>query len=190
MNTNPQKIVLVRHGETEWSKAMKHTGHTDLPLIEEGRKVAREACKVLKSYNFSAVFASPLQRAKETCKLAGFEKCMTILEDLIEWNYGMAEGKTTLEMQQFIPGWSVWKSDIEDGESIGQVAERADRVISLVKKIQGDVALFAHGRVLRILAARWVGLSPHFAASLILQPAKICVLSYERETPAILNWNV
>jgi broad specificity phosphatase PhoE len=189
MNREAQKIYLIRHGETEWSRAGKHTGLTDVALTEHGRQTARLLEPVLAREKFVAVLSSPLQRARETCELAGMQELAVVEPDLIEWNYGDYEGLTTRQIQSARPGWSVFHHGCPGGESPAQVAARADRVVAKVRASDGSVALFAHGHILRIVAARWINLPPSFGENLLLDTATICVLGYYYETPAIKMWN-
>ncbi len=188
MTPPAQRIFLVRHGETEWSRSGQHTGRTDIPLTEHGREQAAALGCGLPDRAFP-IWSSPLSRARETCKLAGFEPAR-IDEDLLEWNYGVYEGRTTADIQKDIPGWSVWDSPIPEGESIEQVGERVDRVIARLLETSEDVGLFAHGHILRILAARWIGLPPVGGRLLALDTATISVLGYERKTRVVRQWNV
>jgi probable phosphoglycerate mutase len=182
-------IVLVRHGETEWSRSGQHTGRTDVALTEAGRKLAHLLPQALAEWRFAAVFTSPLVRAKETCEIAGLAGQATLDDDLMEWDYGDDEGRTSAQIQADRPGWRIWDSGPKGGESLDQVAERADRVIARVRQIQGDVALFAHGHLLRILAARWIHEAPELAGKLMLGTAAISVLSYEHGHPVLARWN-
>jgi broad specificity phosphatase PhoE len=207
------ELWLIRHGETEWSLSGKHTSRTDIPLTEHGRKRAEELRDYLKGTKFDAVFVSPMQRARETCAIAGFGDVAVVDEGLSEWDYGVYEGKTTKEIQAEIPGWSVWKNEIVGGETVEHVGERADRVITqtLVADMpvpwkasapgsgkvalfahapgSGKVALFAHAHILRILAARWIGLDAKDGALLALGTGSVSVLGWERETRVIERWN-
>ena len=183
------EIWLVRHGETEWSRSGKHTGRTDLPLTEAGRRRAADLAPPLAARAFSAVFSSPLLRASETCRLAGLGDDVKILDDLAEWDYGAFEGRTTNEIRLEVPDWSIWTSPVPRGESIGQVAERAQQVIAKVAAMQGSVALFSHGHLLRILAACWLQLPPQAGRLLALDTGSISVLGYERATRVIRSWN-
>lgn len=183
-----QQIWLVRHGETEWSRSGQHTGRTDIPLTENGRAQAQALGRYLQGKNFQ-VWSSPLGRAIETCKLAGFTPDR-IDDDLLEWNYGAYEGRTTADIQRDLPGWLVWDSPIVGGETVEQVGARVDRVIERALATDGDVALFAHGHVLRILAARWIGLEARGGRLLALDTATISILGYERDTRVVRQWNV
>jgi broad specificity phosphatase PhoE len=183
------RLVLVRHGETEWSRDHKHTSFTDLPLTETGAEQARALGKRLGGFEFAAIFVSPLLRARQTCELAGFGARAEVLDDLYEWNYGEYEGLTTAEIRKSRPGWTVWNDGPLGGESPAEVASRADRVI-LGAVLEGrDVALFAHGHMLRVIAARWIGLPASGGARLRLETATVSTLGYERDTRVILTWN-
>jgi broad specificity phosphatase PhoE len=186
------ELWLVRHGETEWSLSGAHTSRTDIPLTDHGRKRAEELRDYLKNTKFDAVFVSPMQRARETCAIAGFGDVAKVDEGLREWDYGIYEGKTTKEIQAQIPGWSVWKNEIIDGETVEHVGERADGVIAQALEAApggGKVALFAHAHILRILAARWIGLAATGGALLALGTGSVSVLGWERETRVIESWN-
>jgi broad specificity phosphatase PhoE len=183
-----QQVVLVRHGETEWSAAGRHTGRTDVPLTEAGRVQAKELGACLREWRFAAVLTSPLQRAVDTARLAGFDQPV-IREDLQEWDYGEYEGRRTPDIREQRLGWTLWTDGVPGGETAEEVGGRADRVIDEVRTVNGDVALFAHGHVLRVLAARWVGLPPQSGSRFALDTATVCVLGYERETPVIGRWN-
>jgi probable phosphoglycerate mutase len=185
-----QQIFLVRHGETEWSRTGRHTGRTDIPLTEEGRARAEAIAHALEGRELS-VLTSPLGRARETCRLAGFADAAEVDDDLLEWDYGIYEGRTTLDIRRETPDWSVWLSPIVNGESLEQVAERARKVIARVTAAGNrDVALFAHGHILRILAACWIGLPPYTGRFLALDTATISMLGYERQTRVIRQWNL
>ena len=186
------ELWLVRHGETEWSLSGKHTSRTDVPLTDQGRKRAEKLRDYLKGTKFDAVFESPMQRARETCAIAGFGDVAVVDDGLMEWDYGVYEGKTTKEIQAQIPGWSVWKDEIVGGETVEHVGERADGVITRALAAApdgGNVALFAHAHILRILAARWVGLEAKDGALLALGTGSVSVLGWERETRVIEQWN-
>ncbi|TML01226.1 MAG: histidine phosphatase family protein [Actinobacteria bacterium] len=183
-------VVLVRHGETEWSADGRHTGRTDIPLTDEGRRQATALGGCLKEWTFALVLASPLQRATETCRLAGLGGAMQIRGDLREWDYGEFEGRTTADIRTARPGWTVWTDGVPGGETAHQVGRRADRMIAEARAATGEVALFSHGHILRVLAARWIDLAPDRGRSLALETATISVLGYERETSVITRWNV
>ena len=182
-------VYLIRHGETEWSRLGRHTGRTDIALVEEGRVGARVLAARLQSVTFAAVFVSPLVRARETCELAGFSDRSVVDDRLAEWDYGNVEGRTTDEMQLEQPGWTIWTDGPIGGETLQQVAMRADEMIKVAWSANGNVALFAHGHLLRILASRWVGAEPHFARNLALGPATISTLGTERSARVIRTWN-
>jgi probable phosphoglycerate mutase len=183
------EVILVRHGETEWSRSGKHTGHTDVPLTELGREQARAVGDALRGRELALVLTSPLGRALETCRLAGFGERAELREDLMEWDYGAYEGETTPEIREERPGWTLWREGVPDGETVDEVGARADRVIAEARSAASDVLLFAHGHVLRVLAARWLGLEPNGGQLLALDPATLSTLGYERETPVVRLWN-
>ena len=245
MSSGTSEVVLVRHGETEWSRDGRHTGRTDVPLTEPGREEAAllgarlapwrfarvlasplrralDTCRLagygdlvevredlaewdygayegrttvdiraerLAPWRFAGVLASPLRRALDTCGLAGYGDLVEVREDLAEWDYGAYEGRTTVDIRAERPGWTLWIDGVPAGETTEQVGERADRIVSELRTAGGDVAVFAHGHVLRVLAARWVGLPPVEGRALALSTAAICVLGFERETPVIVRWN-
>jgi broad specificity phosphatase PhoE len=185
----PGELWLIRHGETEWSRSGAHTGCTDLPLTPEGRTKAVALSGILRGRRFALVLTSPLQRASETCRLAGYGAEARIEPDLREWDYGDYEGRTTAEIQKEVPGWSVWVNGVPNGEAIETVAGRAEAVIARAIAVNGDVALFAHGHILRILAARWLELSPECGRLFALATASVSTLGYERSTRVITRWN-
>src|SRR3954452_10287565 len=179
------RIVLARHGETEWSASGKHTSVTDLPLTERGREAAGAIGERLAGRAFALVLSSPLARARDTAALAGFEAEMD--PDLVELAYGPYEGRTTKEIRVEQPGWSVWKDP--GGETLDHAAERVDRAIARAVAADGDSLFFAHGHILRILGARWIGLAPEHGANLLLGTATISELGFERETHVLARWN-
>jgi broad specificity phosphatase PhoE len=183
------EVVLVRHGETDWSRDGKHTGHTDVRLTERGQEQARVVGDALRSRDFAVVLTSPLSRAVETCRLAGFGDRAEQRDDLTEWDYGAYEGRTTPEVREERPGWTLWRDGVPGGEPIEQVAARVDRVIEEIRVADGDALLFAHGHVLRVLTARWLALEPGAGALFALDPATLSTLGYEREMPVIRLWN-
>ena len=183
----PSEIWLVRHGETEWSRSGQHTSRTDLPLTPEGERQAEHLKRMLVGHSFALVLSSPMKRAVETCRLVGLTP--KISEDLREWDYGDYEGLTTAEIQKSAPGWTIFTGSVPNGETVEQVGARADRVISRALAAAGDVALFGHGHLLRVLAARWVGIEPSGGRLLALSTASLSVLGYERETRVIRLWN-
>jgi broad specificity phosphatase PhoE len=186
----PREIWLIRHGETEWSRSGAHTGRTDIPLTAEGRERAAAIGRYLAGRRFALVLVSPLERARETCRLAGYGDIAQVEPNLREWDYGDYEGRTTAEIRKAVPGWSLWKDGVPNGETVQQVAARAEAVIARALAADGDVALFAHGHVLRILAARWIGLPPDAGRLLALDTASVSRLGYERETQVITRWNL
>lgn len=183
------ELWLVRHGETEWSAAGRHTGRTDIPLTEAGRAAAVELADRLGDVDFARVLTSPLQRAVYTCRLAGLGDRAEIVSGLREWDYGDYEGLTTADIRAHRPRWSLWTDGCPNGESAAQVGNRADTVIADVRAGAGPVVAFAHGHLLRVLASRWIGLPPADGALLALETASISVLGYERETPVVRRWN-
>jgi broad specificity phosphatase PhoE len=188
-----ERVVLVRHGETSWSSTRRHTGRTDIPLNPEGRRLAvqlRPALAAITGIGTALVLTSPLRRARDTCELAGLGDRAEVDDDLLEWDYGEAEGRTTEEMRGEIPGWSVWTNRLARGETIEQVGARADRVIARLRAHDGLCVLFAHAHILRILAARWCELPPDAGRALMLDPASLSILGHERETPVIERWNM
>lgn len=184
-----QEVVLVRHGETEWSRSGRHTGRTDIPLSDQGRKDAARVGAILRPRRLALVLTSPLSRATETCRIAGLGEEAHVREELREWDYGAYEGRTTLEIRRQVPGWSVWTGQVPDGESVQEVSARADRVLGEIRSTEGDVAIFAHGHLIRVLTARWLGLPPQDGRLFALDTATVSVLGYERETPVIRSWN-
>ena len=184
-----QLICLVRHGETAWSLTGQHTGITDLPLTENGERVARLLAPVLAGREFALVLTSPLQRARRTCALAGLDRQAVVDDDLIEWNYGRYEGLTPQQIQAKAPGWMIFTDGCPDGESPRHIGERADRVIARVRNLHGPVALFAHGHIFRVLVARWLGLPVAAGAQFLLDTATVSVLGYYRGISAVKRWN-
>lgn len=186
---NKQRVYLVRHGETEWSLSGRHTGNTDIPLTARGRGAAERLAPILQRQRFELVLVSPLKRAKETCALAGFAEQASTDPDLCEWNYGSYEGKTPQEIRALAPDWLLFRDGCPGGESPDEVWDRIDRVIARARAIPGDVALFAHGHILRALGARWIGLAVADGSRFRLDTATLCVLSYYQGIPAIERWN-
>ena len=184
-----QRIIVVRHGETAWSREKRHTGRSDLPLTAEGREQARALVAQLAGLDFAAVFVSPLQRARETCELAGFADRAVVEPDLIEWDYGEYEGMTSSEIEQRRPGWTLFGDGVIGGETIGDVAARAERVIPRVRAVEGDVLLFGHGHQLRILTALWLEFPAAAAQHLQLATASPSTLGFEHDWTALLSWN-
>lgn len=184
------ELWLIRHGETEWSLSGAHTSRTDIALTEHGRKRAEELRDYLAEKKFDAVFVSPMQRARETCRIAGFGDVAVVDDGLKEWDYGVYEGKTTAEIRAKVPGWSVWKDEIVGGETAEHVGERADGVIARALAAgSGNVALFAHAHILRILAARWIGLEARGGRLFSLGTGSVSVVGWERETRVVEAWN-
>jgi broad specificity phosphatase PhoE len=190
MSEPHQELWLIRHGETEWSAAKRHTGRTDIALTPTGERQAAALGKSLAGRRFELVLCSPLRRASETCRLAGYGQAAEVTDDLLEWDYGVYEGRTTQEIRLEQPGWSIWRTSVTKGESIEQVGHRAQRVIQKALAVDGDVALFAHAHILRILAARWLDLPPDAGRLFVLRTASISVLGFERETRVITRWNL
>lgn len=182
-------VFAIRHGETAWSLSGQHTGVTDIPLTDGGRQMATELRPALERTAFALVLVSPLQRARETCELAGLADRAIVESDLMEWNYGRYEGLTTEQIHENAPGWMIFRDGAPSGETPEQVGLRADRVIARARSAKGNVALFAHGHVLRVLGARWIGLSPQSGQHFLLDTGTFCVLSYYRQTPAMQLWN-
>ena len=183
------QIVLVRHGETEWSVSGQHTGNTDIPLTGAGRRQGEALGARLAAWSFARVLSSPLGRALETCRLAGLGEGAEVTDDLREWDYGDYEGRRTVDIRQERPGWDLWVHGVPGGESVDDVGRRADRVLDVARATGGDVAVFAHGHVLRVAGARWMGLPPVNGGRLGLSTATISVLAWERERPVIHRWN-
>ncbi len=186
-------MVLVRHGETAWSSQRRHTGRSDIPLNDDGRRLAAELHPVLSAIggiDGALILTSPLRRARDTCVLAGFGDRAEIEPDLAEWDYGEAEGRRTDELRVDVPGWSVWTNPLERGESLEQVAGRADRVLSRLAGERRLAVVFAHAHILRILAARWCRLDARDGRVLTLDPASVSILGHERELPVIERWNL
>jgi probable phosphoglycerate mutase len=184
-----EKVYVVRHGETEWSLSGQHTGVTDIPLTENGRVVARRLKPILAEQSFTLVLSSPLSRARETCELAGLGARAVLEPDLKEWNYGEYEGLTPKQIHAKAPGWMIFRDGCPGGETPAQVGARVDRVLARVRAALGDVALFAHGHVFRVLVARWIGLAPGAGQHFLLDTATLNVLGYYRDSPAVKIWN-
>jgi broad specificity phosphatase PhoE len=183
------KLVLARHGETEWSATGKHTSVTDVPLLESGRRDAERLGERLAGREFALVLTSPRARARDTAALAGLGATARIDDDLAEFAYGSYEGRTTPEIREERPGWSVWSDGSPGGENADEVGARADRVIARALAAGGDVALFAHGHLLRVLAARWIGLPAAYGGHLALSTGSLSELGFERERRVIWVWN-
>jgi broad specificity phosphatase PhoE len=182
-------VFAIRHGETAWSRSGQHTGTTDIPLTGNGRRLAKRMRPVLATRAFGLVLCSPMQRARETCELAGLGDQAVIDSDLVEWNYGEYEGLTPKQIEELAPGWLIFRDGCPGGETPEHVGVRVDRVIARARAVEGDTALFAHGHVLRVFAARWIGLPPGGGQHFLLNTGTLCVLSYYHEIPAVRIWN-
>ena len=182
-------IVIVRHGETEWSLSGQHTSRTDLPLLEEGRRRAQALAGELADHSFSLVLCSPMLRARQTCELAGFGELAQIEDELVEWQYGEYEGLTTPEIRERNPEWNVWRDGCPGGERPDEVGGRADRVLARLRGADGDALAFAHGHILRVVTARWLAMEPAAGARFLFKAGAIAVLGYERETEVLERWN-
>jgi len=189
MNMPIQEVYLIRHGETEWSLNGRHTGITEIPLTENGRNLAKRLAPVLATERFALVLTSPLERARKTCELAGLGAHAEIDRDLMEWNYGEYEGLTPKQIDAQAPGWMIFTDGCPRGESPAQVSARADRLVARVRSVEGDVALFAHGHVFRVFAARWLELPARAGCHFLLDTATLSILSYYRNLQAIRRWN-
>ena len=190
MSEPHRELWLIRPGETEWSAAKRHTGRTDIPLTPTGERQAAALGRSPAARRFALALCSPLRRARQTCELVGYGKVATMTDDLLEWDYGVYEGKTTKEIRLEQPGWSIWTASVAKGKSIEQVGCRAQRVIQLALASGGDVVLFAHAHILRILTACWLGLPPDAGQLFVLRTASISVLGFEHETPVMTQWNL
>ena len=191
MSTRLPTVYLARHGETAWSLSGQHTGLTDLPLTERGERNARSLGERLRELNVVKVFTSPLQRAARTCELAGVAAAAEVDRDLVEWDYGDYEGRRTVEIRAQRPDWQLFRDGCPGGESLEQIGARADRVVSRVRALDGDVLLFSSGHFLRVLAARWLGLEASAGCYFLLGTASFSALSYEHDVsePAVRFWN-
>lgn len=187
--SKPGELWLIRHGETEWSRSGAHTGRTDLPLTEEGERQAKALGKYLACRSFALVLTSPLGRARETCKLAGYGVTAAVDDNLREWDYGDYEGISTADIRKSRPQWDLWKEGVPNGERVEDVYARAGQVLERATQAAGDVALFAHGHILRILASHWLALPPNGGRLFALSTATVSVLGYEREQRVISRWN-
>jgi broad specificity phosphatase PhoE len=183
------QVVLVRHGETEWSRDGRHTGKSDIPLTAEGRRQAEALRRELAGWTFALVLTSPLERAMETSRLAGFGEVAQSRSDLVEWDYGRYDGLTSPQIAAIDPGWSLWRDGGPGGEQPADVGRRADHIITEVRAVAGNVLLFAHGHILRVVAARWLAEPPAGGQHYALQTAALSVLGYEHENPVIWHWN-
>jgi broad specificity phosphatase PhoE len=183
------EVVLVRHAETEWSLGGRHTGRTDIPLSENGRTAARVLAGRLQAWHFQLVLVSPSLRARETCELCGLGERAQVREDLLEWDYGDYEGLTSPQIRDLRPGWNLWRDGAPAGESAGDVGARVDRVIAETSACSGPVAVFSHGHTLRVLGARWIGLSPDHGSRLGLATGALCLLGEEHQRNVLVRWN-
>ena len=190
-STTEQHVWLVRHGETEWAKLGRHTGRTDIPLTDPGRDQARALGRRLASHSFGLVLTSPLSRAAETAEIAGHGETAVRDDDLMEWDYGALEGRKRADIRTEMPGWTIWRGPWPQGETVEDVGARADRVIARIRAAQadGDVLVFAHGHLLRVLAARWIGLPPASGGLFELSTATLSIVGWDREAPSIELWN-
>ncbi|MCX4827220.1 histidine phosphatase family protein [Streptomyces sp. NBC_01016] len=188
------RILLARHGQTEWSLSGRHTGRTDIPLLEEGRRGAKLLGERLGRAPYDGldgveVRTSPLVRASETCELAGFGERAAVWDALMEWDYGAYEGLTPAQIQERRPGWFIWRDGVPEGESLAEVTARADEVVEWVRSADRDVLVFAHGHILRSIGARWLGFPLDFAARIRLNPTSLSVLGWAYGEPALESWN-
>lgn len=188
MSDTPE-VLLIRHAATEWSAAGRHTSHTDLPLTAEGRLAARGTARKLEGQSFERVFSSPLRRARETCEICGLGAQAQMVDQLVEWDYGEYEGLTTAQIRERRPDWNLWRDGCPAGESPAQVAARADAVIATLPSLPGKVAIFAHGHILRVLAARWIAAEPQFGARLMFSTGALSLLGQEHGAGALMRWN-
>jgi len=182
-------VFAIRHGETAWSLTGQHTGTTDIPLTDNGRRLAESLRPVLAKETFARVFVSPMQRARETRELAALGSAAIIDPDLREWNYGEYEGLTPKQIHEQDPGWLIFRDGCPGGEAPEQIGQRVDRVIASIRAVDGNVGLFAHGHVLRVLVARWIGLPAGAGQHFLLDTGSLCVLGYYRDIPAVKIWN-
>jgi broad specificity phosphatase PhoE len=189
MSEPRHEIWLFRHGETEWSASGRHTGRTDLPLTAVGRERAAELGRRIKRRAFALVLSSPLARALDTCRLAGYGESAEPSDDLMEWDYGDYEGRRTVDIQKDRPGWSLWSDGVPNGETVEEIGRRAGRVIAQAVTAGGDVALFAHGHILRVLTACWLGLPPTGGQLFALNTGAVSVLGFEHDYRVIRRWN-
>jgi broad specificity phosphatase PhoE len=186
--THPE-IWLIRHGETEWSLSGQHTGRSDIPLTGNGRLQAESLKPALAAQHFDLVLSSPLSRAQDTCKLAGLGAQMELEPRLMEWNYGIYDGRKTEDIREEVPDWSVWHSPMPEGEDVAAIQQRAESLIDRLLTVEGRVALFAHAHILRVLAGCWMADDARLGAHLVLGTASISKLGFERDTRAITQWN-
>jgi broad specificity phosphatase PhoE len=181
------EVVLVRHGETEWSRELKHTGRTDVPLTEVGERQARVVGEALRGREFALVLSSPLRRALDTARLAGFEP--EVRDELAEWDYGEYDGRRTVEIREEVPDWTIWRYGALGGETVAEVSARADRLVEELLRAEGDVLVFSHGHLLRVLTARWLGFDAADGRLFALDSGTLSALGFEREQRVIRVWN-
>lgn len=184
-----ERLVIVRHGATEWSESGQHTSRTDLPLLESGRRQAGLVGEKLAGWEFGLVLSSPLQRARETCRLAGYGDVAEVVDGLREWDYGAYEGLTTAQIREQNPDWLLWRDGCPDGETPEQIGARVDAILERVAGVEGDVLAFAHGHVLRVVTARWLEMEVAAGARFKLEAGGLGVLGHERDTAALDRWN-
>ncbi len=184
------EIWLIRHGETAWTVTGQHTGKRDIPMTETGESHAMAVGKFLNGKSFEMVLVSPLSRAQDTCRLAGYAKNAIVVSEIAEWDYGNYEGRTRQEIRQEIPGWTIWSNGVPGGETLEQVAQRAQRTIERILNAKGDVALFSHGHFLRVLACCWLGLAPVTAGLFMLDTASVSILGSESTRRVMKRWNL
>lgn len=189
MADSARRVFAIRHGETDWSLNGRHTGTTDIPLTDNGRRLATQLRPMLALTPFVTVLTSPLKRARETCELGGLGGSAVIDPDLVEWNYGKYEGLTPAQIHATAPGWLIFRDGCPGGETPSEIGARVDRVIARVRAVEGDVALFAHGHVLRVLGACWLGLPPEAGQHFLLDTGTLNILSFYRGVPALKTWN-
>jgi broad specificity phosphatase PhoE len=189
VSSSEHRVILLRHGETAWSRERRHTGRTDIPLTEAGIQEARAAGSRLAGATVDHVLVSPLIRARDTCELAGFGAGAVVEPALVEWDYGEYEGRTSVEIRAERPGWSLWRDGCPGGEDAAAVAARVDPVVARCLELPASWLIVAHSHVLRVLTARWCGLGPEAGALLQLGTAAICVLAFEHDVPGLRRWN-
>ncbi|HLH28279.1 MAG TPA: histidine phosphatase family protein [Acidimicrobiales bacterium] len=190
MTPSPTRCFLIRHGETEWSRDRRHTGRTDLPLLAGAAARLGVVRRVLGGRRPAAVFTSPLERARDTVALLGWAGSAVVDEDLAEWDYGEYEGMTTEEIRRSRPGWSLFADGAPGGESLEEVTRRVDRVLARVRAVPGEVACVAHAHLLRVMAARWIGLDGAGGRHFVLGAGSLSELGWEREQPVVVSWNL
>ena len=183
-------VWLIRHGQTEWSVTGQHSGRYDLPLTPDGEDEARQVASLLNGRKFDHVFCSPLRRAARTCQLAGYDAVATVDPDIQEWDYGACTGKTERQMREEYPGWTIWGGPVPQGESIDDIASRAQRAVGRLRTLPGSVAVFSHGHFLRVFVTQWLGLPPQAAKHFALETGSISVLGTDAGIPAIRKWNI